>query len=80
MELELLIYFHSDETRSFDDLGIDYSVADCESRLVTFYSIDAVGVFKDVDKKEYCKIFACGDSFIAVDSLEEVKRKIRACL
>jgi len=52
MILEIDIFFHTDTTSTLKDLDINYPLSDCETRKVTFYSIDAIGVFIDDDSEK----------------------------
>lgn len=76
MTLELPIYFHTDETQQAHDLELPYSMEDCETRMVTFYEINAVSVYQSKNGSEYALIHANGDKFISTLSYAEVNARI----
>lgn len=77
MEVEIEIFYHSDETVESKNLGIDYSVLECDTRMMTFYSICSIAPYQDeISKEWFCKIFSGYDSFIATKSYEEIKKVV----
>ena len=75
MELELEIYFHTDETADILEETGEFPLHKCDVRLMTFYSIDCVAPFVE-NEVEYAKVFSGSNSFISVLTYEEVKQKI----
>ena len=76
MELELPIFHHSDNTISLKDMGIDYSLSDCEVKPITFYNINAISVYID-GENEYCSIHCNNLEYICPQTHREVKSLIR---
>lgn len=75
MEIEIEIFYHSDETAQLKDTGIEYSVLECDTKRMTFYEINCIAPYEDDKSGEwFCKIFSGCDSFIATKSYEEIKK------
>lgn len=77
IEIEIPVLWHTDETRRFSDLDINYEVDDLEHRNVTFYRIDAVSPNKWDDKHTFCNIHSGGEKWISPMTYEEIKRLIK---
>lgn len=72
--IEIDILWHTDQTRSLDEMDIDYDLDDCEKRRITFYSIDAI--IKRSDNTEYTNIYACGTMFVTKMNYSSLKKLI----
>jgi len=78
MELELFVFCHTEETFRAKNMGMTYSMQDCNSRPATFYTIDAIDPYVDeVTGRDYCCIYSSTKEFICTDDYETVKNKIR---
>ncbi len=73
MILKLPIFFHTEETSSLEDMGLESSVNSCEVENVIFYHIDAIHAFKEKDKTT---IISSGQTFICNLPVEEVEKLI----
>lgn len=71
MGIELPILFHTDQTTTLKDVGIEYDLFECEVRKMTFININAVSKYLDRDKW-YSQIHCNGDSFICAHTYEKV--------
>lgn len=72
---DIEIFYHSDETATLKDAGVDYSVLECDTKIMTFYNIDCLAPYEDEkSSKWFCKIFSGGESFIATKTIEEIKQ------
>lgn len=77
MEVDIEIFYHSDETAALKDSGVDYSILECDTKIMTFYDIACLVPYQDEKSGEwFCKIFSGGESFIATKSGEEIKKII----
>ena len=76
--IELDVFYHSDETRSLDDIGIAFDWDDLETRKITFYNIDAISPHKVDNEFLYSKIFIGGEIFICNKHYNELKSLIEA--
>lgn len=76
--LEIEVFFHTDQTTSLRDLDIQYNLSDCDVRKVTFYRIDAIGIFidDDADKSEYSSIYSSGNTFNCPLKYAELKKLV----
>lgn len=77
--IELEIFYDNDATEAANDLKIPIPLRDYDTRLVTFYRIDAISKHIDQDdyeRAEYCRIFTGGEDFTCVESYESVKSKL----
>ena len=73
VNIELEILWNTDETSSLEKLNIDFSFDDCNVKLATFYSIDAVlPVEIDKEKYDYSKILSSGQVFIVRKPVKEI--------
>mgnify|MGYP003648634417 CR=1 FL=1 len=70
MKLKLPIFHHSDETRKFSELDIDYNIEECETQEIIFYRIDAIA---PAENNKYCSVFTGGEEFVCALSLKEVE-------
>ncbi len=74
LPIELEIYFNTDETENLEKMGIDYDVRNCEKRLMTFYTINAIGFTKEKDGFEHGLIYTGDQSFSSVLNYTELKQ------
>lgn len=78
--LTLPILHHTDETRSLKAIDIDYQLADCEIRQMTFYSINATSEYKDESIDHgLTSVFSNGSEFICNLPKDEVDNLIAKC-
>lgn len=75
LKLTLPILFHTDNTSTLKNVGIDYELEDCETREITFLHINAIAPYKEKGK-EYTSIFTNGTEFICVMKVDEVLEKL----
>ena len=75
IEIELDIYHHNEQTSTLKDIGVDYSLEDCETRKVTFYSIEAISPYIE-GKKEFSCVHSNNSEFICVLKYKELKMLI----
>jgi hypothetical protein len=76
LPLELQIYFNTDETDNLEKMGIESDVRNCETRFMTFYTINAIGSAKEKDGFEHGLIYTGDESFSSVLTYEELKQII----
>ena len=62
LPIELEIYFNTDETDNLEKMGLTSHVTNCETRLMTFFKIDAIGIAKEPDGFEYGIIYSAADN------------------
>lgn len=74
--IELQIYFNTDETDNLEKMGIEADVRNCETRFMTFYTINAIGSATEIDGFEYGLIHTGDDTFATVLTYEELKQII----
>ncbi|MEY3085978.1 MAG: hypothetical protein RL037_2197 [Bacteroidota bacterium] len=74
LPIELEIYFNTDETDNLEKMGLTSHVTNCETRLMTFFKIDAIGIAKEPDGFEYGIIYSAADNFASVLTYEELKQ------
>ena len=72
--IELQIYFNTDETDNLQKMGLDSHVTNCEKRLMTFYTINAIGSATEIDGFEYGLIHTGDDTFATVLTYEQLKK------
>ena len=72
----LPILHHSDNTATFKEMGIDYSLDECETRDMTFYHINAISPYYENDK-EYTNIHTNGSEYICTLLIKDVKNIIK---
>lgn len=74
--IKIPIYFHTDETEQFNDLGIKFTLSDAETRIMRFLDITCYTEGKDPDEdKPFSLIYAGGEFFecpLSVDQLDEL--------
>jgi hypothetical protein len=74
--IKIPIYFHTDETEQFNDLGIKFTLSDAETRVMRFMEITAYTEGKDPDEdKPFSLIYAGGEVFespLSVEQLDEL--------
>ncbi len=73
--ITLPVFFHSSETATFKDVGMDYKLTDCEVRDMTFVNINCFAPYMDDgdDEPNYTSIFCNGSEFICNLKYEKVK-------
>lgn len=72
MELEIPVYWHTDETSKSESMGLDFDPSELEHRVTTFYRIDSIAPC------EYgCYIYCGGERWISPLSYAELKEKIK---
>jgi len=76
MEIELEIFFNTEETSTLKDLDIEYSLEAAEIRKVTFYNINGIAPYFDKDNTEYCSILSNGSEFMCNMKYPELKKLI----
>lgn len=76
LPIRLQILYNTDSTRTKENCGLPVSMTEYEQREMTFFTIDAVGVYYDDDGKEYGKIFSSGAEFLTMISAHEILRMI----
>jgi hypothetical protein len=74
--IELQIYFNTEETDNLEKMGLESSVRNCETRFMTFYTINAIGSAIEVDGFEYGLIHTGDESFSTVLTYEELRQII----
>jgi hypothetical protein len=74
--ISLPILHHSDNTATFKEMGIDYSLDECELRNMVFYHINAISPYFD-NEKEYTNIHTNGSEYICPLTIKEVKNIIK---
>lgn len=75
--IQLEVFHHSDTTAQLSKLDLDYSLEDCERRMIYFFIINAVGSYvDDVSGNTYALIHSNGQDFICCDSVDSVLGKI----
>lgn len=73
--ITLDIFHHNDQTTTLKDVGIDYSLTECDLRPVTFYTINAISTYEENGRK-HASIHTNGREFIASISYEELWEKL----
>ncbi len=64
MELDVQVFWHTDDTSQRQKIGIDYSVIDCERKVITLYDISVISPYVDEETgKEFSRIYVSGDTF-----------------
>jgi hypothetical protein len=74
LPIELEVYFNTEETENLESLGIDSHVTNCETRLMTFFTINAIGIAKEKDGFEYGLIYTGDENFATVLTYEKLKQ------
>jgi hypothetical protein len=77
--LEVEIFYNNDATENAEVLNLAIPLRDHDTRLVTFYKIDAISTHIDLDDEEekaYCRIFTGGEDFTCVESYDVIKHKL----
>jgi hypothetical protein len=70
--IELPIYHHDDQSKELDKLGIATPLYDTETKQMLFFTINAIGHYKDEDVE--CSLVHCnGMSFVCPYSYEKLK-------
>ena len=72
-EVELEVFFHTDETETSSEIGVDFDYADCDTRMMTFYNINGIYPHKN-NGITYCGVLCNGSEFICVQHYETVKK------
>lgn len=77
MEIEIEIFYHSDETIILENNEVEYSVLECDTKMMTFYNISCIAPYLDEPSgKTLCKIHVGNTSFISPKDYEEIKKLI----
>jgi hypothetical protein len=76
LPIELEIYFNTEETTNLEKMGLGAHVKNCEVRLMTFFSINAIGSAEELDGFEYGIIHTGDESFSSVLTYKELKEKL----
>lgn len=78
MEIELEVFFHSEDTLQKKNAGMEYSVLECDARKRTFYVIESISPYFDDESETWlCSIISAGTEYIAATkSYEEIKQLI----
>lgn len=84
MKLKIPVFWHSKETQVKENLDINVSIDECETRIVTFYTIDSVTDYKEGDGM-YSTFYCCGEVYYSplsriqletmIDEEKEMERK-----
>ena len=74
--IEFDILFETEETQRKRDLGMDYSMAECTIRPMTFIAMDSFAPFID-GEDHYTAIFSGGEIHICILSYDEFKEMIQ---
>ena len=73
----LPIYFHTNDTSSLKELGIEYKLSDCQIREIDFFNIGAISDYIDDSIEEsLTSIFSNGFEFICVLDRKQTLQKI----
>jgi hypothetical protein len=71
--IKIPIYFHTDQTEQFSELGIEFDLEDAETRLMRFPEPPIYVEGKDEnEKKPFSLIYAQGEVFECPLSVEEL--------
>jgi len=73
--IELQIFHHTDLTSVYSKASIEYTMDECETRLMTFYQINGISPWYENDK-EYTEIHANGTCYICPLTYLETKKII----
>jgi len=73
MELNLLVFWATEETLEKDEQGIDYDVTENDVLQHTFYEISHIAPYDD----KYCRVVSGGQTYIVTEPYEIVKDKIK---
>lgn len=73
--IKLDVYHHTEETSTAKNVGMDYSMDDCELYTIIFYNIDAISPYYEKDKEFAC-IHCGGDEFISPYNMSELEEII----
>lgn len=79
INLEIEVFWHTDQTKQLNDLDIDFNLEDCETRIITIYNINAISPYVGA-KNEYCNIHVGDDQWLATKSYKEIKGLIDTLL
>lgn len=77
LPITIPIFHHNDNTSKLKEMGINYSLTDCDIRKITFYNICAVAIYIEEDK-EYANIHTDGSEYVSPLSYEEVNKLIQS--
>ncbi len=74
--IELEIFFHNADTKSLDDMGMEFDWSELEIRKHLFLDISSIGPTHLIVGKgfRYCKVFSGTEVFVCNKSYEELKR------
>lgn len=80
MEIEIIVFYHSEETLQSKNAGISYSVLECDTKARTFYEITSISEWEDNSGAMLCEIISGGADYIATKSYEEIKQMIHEAM
>lgn len=75
--IELDIFHHTNATKQKDEQGLDWLMAECDIRSMTFYRIDVISKYMDDDDSEYSNIYVGGEVWNCLLTYEDLKEKLR---
>lgn len=76
--IELDIIYDTPKTLEKEKCDIKYPLTECDIRSVTFYNIDAIGIYTDdVDQSEYSKIYVGGENWVCALPYNELKQVLK---
>lgn len=73
--IKLKCYFHTDETTALKNVGVNYSLEDCQLKEVIFRSIDVLSPYS-LDYPDHTEIFSGGTTFVCPLSVDEINLMI----
>ena len=74
MSVEIEVYYHTDQTRNLEKMGMDFSITDCEIRVMTFCNIVGFAPAVEEDGFTYGRIFTATGDFSTPLKYEELKK------
>jgi len=70
--ITLPIYFHTEQTETFEKVEMPFSIKDCEVRDVHFWYIEAASEFKEDGKVVATRIHFNGDTMLCSLPIDQV--------
>ena len=77
--IDIDIYHHTEDTETWQRIGVDYPISNAVLRKITFYNINAVSQCFDGDV-EYSAIHANGNEYCCPLTKDELNKLIRSNL
>ena len=74
MNVEIEVYYHTDQTSSLQKMDMGFHITDCETRVMTFCSIIGFAPVVEEDGFTYCKIYTGAGEFSTPLKYEELKK------